>query len=487
MTRIAVARVWHEANSFSPVPTRLADFERREWVAGDAAVAFYSGTRTELGAAVDFARAHGDWQVEFLHCCAAPPGGIVVANAAHEIRARILEGLRARRWDGVYLSLHGAMIDGENPSFELDLLRAVRRIAGATRIAATFDLHANLAPEIARLVDVLCGYRTYPHVDMYETGERALALLARTLRGEISPVIEIAKVGAILASHNMRTAAGPMREIEDEASRLEAEPGVFDVTPFGGFVYGDSPWAGASVAVTAATGTQASRVGAQLADFVRERRHLFDVALPSATEGIERALAEPPIDGRPVAVLEPSDNPLSGGAGDTTGLFRALVERVGDVPAVFAFFWDPALVARAHAAGAGATLDCTLGGRLAPQFGAPVPVSARVTRLTDGRFVNTGPMETGLRVDLGRTAVLGVGPLQVIVTETCQSPNDRAYFALHGIDLAAVRLLAAKAKNHFRAAFADASATIVDVDTPGPAAAAWRELPFRQVPAGLLR
>ena len=33
-TRIAVARLWHEGNSFTPILTRLADFERREWRKG---------------------------------------------------------------------------------------------------------------------------------------------------------------------------------------------------------------------------------------------------------------------------------------------------------------------------------------------------------------------------------------------------------------------------------------------------------------------
>src|SRR4051812_44940379 len=30
-SRFAVARLWHEGNSFTPVPTRLADFRRRDW------------------------------------------------------------------------------------------------------------------------------------------------------------------------------------------------------------------------------------------------------------------------------------------------------------------------------------------------------------------------------------------------------------------------------------------------------------------------
>jgi microcystin degradation protein MlrC len=75
--RLAIARMSHEGNSFNPVLTGLQAFERHEWVAGEAARAFYRGTRSELGAAVDFLEAHPDWDGTFLRCAAAPPGGPV--------------------------------------------------------------------------------------------------------------------------------------------------------------------------------------------------------------------------------------------------------------------------------------------------------------------------------------------------------------------------------------------------------------------------
>ena len=149
----------------------------------------------------------------------------------------------------------------------------------------------------------------------------------------------------------------------------------------------------------------------------------------------------------------------------------------------FAFFRDPDLVAGARAAGVGADLHCRLGGRLTADFGQPVEVAARVARLTEGRFVNQGPMERGLPVELGPTAVLGEQGVEVIVTSACVSPNDPAYFALHGIDPARFALLCVKAKNHFRAAFAETFAVILDVDTPGPAALDLARLRFRRVPA----
>jgi len=184
-------------------------------------------------------------------------------------------------------------------------------------------------------------------------------------------------------------------------------------------------------------------------------------------------------------VVDPADNPLSGGIGDTPTLFQALLEAKPKVPTVFGFFFDPALVMRCHREGEGASITTKLGGRITDAFGPPIDVTARVVKLTDGKFRNLGPMEHNLPVDLGRTAVLDVSGIQVIVTERCQTPNDPGYFALHGIDLAKIGLLCVKAKNHFRAAFTPLTRAIVDVDCPGPAAADLRHYRFRHAPKSL--
>jgi microcystin degradation protein MlrC len=126
-----------------------------------------------------------------------------------------------------------------------------------------------------------------------------------------------------------------------------------------------------------------------------------------------------------------------------------------------------------------------LGGRLAQAWGPPVALDVEVERVTDGRFRNVGPMERGLEINLGRTALLRAGNARVIVTEACVAPNDPEYFRLHGIDLGAVELVAAKAKNHFRAAFGASFEPIVEVDTPGPAAANLAALPYKHLPHGL--
>jgi microcystin degradation protein MlrC len=479
--KLAIARLWYEANSFSPLRTNLAAFEAREWVSGEAARAFYGGTATEIGGVLAMEPDHPGWEFHYLHCAAAPPGGLVEPAAFTRIKERILEGIGKQRWDGVYLSLHGAMATVDDPTPELHLLQAIRERVGKAPIAASFDLHAHLSAEMAALLDATSGYHTYPHIDMDAAAKRALALLIAKVEGRASPRIAVAKVPSIMPSFNMRTADGPMAELQQLAGMWRRQRGMLDVTVYGGFAYGDSPFAGPSVVAVAEKDQKlAQRCANQLAAEFLKRKQQFFIRLPRPADGLKRALKTEGTG--PAIVLDPADNPLSGGIGDTPALFQALLEANPPAGSVFAFFWDPPLVEVCHQAGVGATIEAKLGGRVTLDFGLSVPVRARILKLTDGKFRNEGPYEHKLAADVGRTVLVEVGNIQVIVTERCQTPNDPAYFRLHGIEPESVPLLCVKAKNHFRAAFADMARCLIDVDCPGPASAGLFHYKFRHAP-----
>ncbi|BBK44941.1 microcystinase C [Allostella vacuolata] len=476
---LAVARIWLEVNSFSPVPSVLADFEGSEWARGPAVLDRFRGTPTELGAVAAFADANPDWHVEVLRCAAAQPGGPMDDGLFDQFLEEVRSGLAAGRWDAVYLSLHGALATERRRTPDLDLLRLVRETVGETPIGASFDMHANMAPEIARIADVAAGYKTLPHIDMFEVGEKVLGMLVATVERRIRPVGILLRAGRIIHSHNMRTADGPMKDLEEIARDLTRPP-ILDVTPFGGFPWADTPNTGASVMVYADGDANAAAAAAGImAEAIRRKAPEFAVVRPGPAEGLRQALE---LGVGPVAVVESSDNIYSGGIADTPGLLQALLDLAPGDPCVFAFFFDPPMVARAHAAGLGGRVAGTLGGRISGDFGPPVAIDAEVVRLTDGVFVNRGPMLRGVETNLGRTAVLRIGQVDVIVTERREPVNDLAYMELHGIDLAQVRLFCIKAKNHFRAAYGPVCRAFVEVDTPGPAGVDLARLPFRFAP-----
>jgi microcystin degradation protein MlrC len=490
--RLAVARFWYEGNAFGPLPADFAAFERYEWRSGAAALASTKGTATELAAVAEFAAQHPEWQVVVFRCAAASPAGpieeSVLARFLDELKHGLALGMAHGGWDAVYLSLHGAAITTERQTPDLDIVQMVRGLLPEVPLGASFDLHGNMPAAMAELLDVASVYRTHPHVDMVQTAARVLSGLVQCATGGLRTRRVILNRGMLLQSANMRTDAGPMRELE-EAARVATTGAVLEVLVFGGFPYSDTPATGASVFVVSDArrdphGTQANAVAHALMKRMEELAPAFQVKLPSPGQAIGAALcsSKPGL----IAVTDPADNPLSGGGGDTPELFRALLGAQPEVPCVFASFADPAVVSAARAAGIGQSIEVTLGGRFGSHFGAPVKVRATVQRLTDGIFRNIGPMHTGEERRCGGSAVLVIEPqrsVRVIVTEQVGAADDPAFFALHGIDLDSIRLLCVKAKNHFRAAFGHRCAEIIDCDAPGPACIDLSKLPRRPVDA----
>lgn len=474
--RLGVARLWYEGNAFCPIPATRQDFERREWRKGADALQAARNTGTELAAVCDFMQTRTDWDVEVSRCASALPSGLIAHALFEAFMAEVLADFQDRHWDAFYLSLHGAGITSGCDAPELELLKALRAAHPGIPIAASFDMHANHAAELVTFLDVACGYRTYPHVDMRETAARTLDLLRRTAEGEIRPAGALRQEGKYLSSANMRTDSGPMAALQELALSL-IHPPILDVSVYGGFAYANSSNIGASVMAWADGDVDAARNAANTVytELVR-RASEFDIPLIEPAEGIAIALETPGL----VAVTDPADNPLSGGIGDTPTLLRALVNARPDFPCVFASLADAAVLRAAQAAGTGAVIQVQLGGKQTPLYGESVPLTVQVERFTLGRYINTGPMEHGSTVDCGKTVVLRSGTILIIISEFIASCNDPAFFALHGIDLSATRLLCVKAKNHFRAAFAPLCQSIVDVDAPGPACLNLALLPLRR-------
>jgi microcystin degradation protein MlrC len=340
MKRIAILRFWYEGNTFSPLPATFADFQRREWVKGREAVDYYAGKGVETGAAVAFLAAHDDIEGHFLRCAAAYPAGVVEAGLFPGFVDEVIAELKDRQWDGVYASLHGATVAEDMVGCETHLLEQIRATVGPAVIAASFDIHGNLDPRIAELADIVVGYKTHPHVDMYDTGWKAMELLHRAVAGTIRPAATIRPVDFAPGSHNMRTSSGPMAEMVELAAREEARHELLDISIFGGFPYADSPYTGASI--SACHGSENAGLDEmldELAAAYRGRAAQFDTVLPDPADVIAAAVRRR--DGARVAVLEPSDNVFSGGAGDTPGLLRAALEQAPEVASVLPFSGIP--------------------------------------------------------------------------------------------------------------------------------------------------
>jgi microcystin degradation protein MlrC len=471
---IAIGRISHETNSFSPVPTALDSFREGEGILeSDALVRHHAGAKTGLGGFLDVA-AEERWEVVGTLAAGATPSGNVAASAHAALRDGLLARLSAAgRVDGVLLHLHGAMCSEGAPDAEGDICRRVRAAVGPeVPVVVELDLHGNMTAAFCEQVDAVFGYRTNPHVDPYERGLDAARCLARMLRGDLPrPAVYIAKPPMLPPTINMRTAEGPMHDLFQQAREWERRPEIVDVSVFGGFPYADFDQAGTAILVTA-TDPAAGRACAEaMGRRAWELREAFLKPLPQVPEAVDRALrlvSAARAAAKPVVLADVADNPGGGGTGDTTDLLRELVAR-GARGAV-ASVWDPETARQAHAAGCGAVATFRVGGKVAPEaFGAPVQVSARVAHLSDGAFIGTGPVVRGRTVRCGPTAQLDAGGLKIVVTSVRHAANDRGYFRAGGVEPEREPLLVIKSRGHFRADFEPIAGAIIEVDAPGAA------------------
>jgi microcystin degradation protein MlrC len=476
--KIVVAMMMHETNTFSPVPTPLESFGAVGPLTGDAAVAEFAGTNTQLGGFLRVARELGA-EVTVPMAASAHPSGYV-AKAAYEEMADAIVGAVRRGSDAVFLALHGAMVAEHCDDGEGELLRRIRAVAPGLPIAVGLDFHTQMTAAMVVNATVITGYRTYPHIDMGLTGERAARTLARALEGQVSPKM-VWDFRPMLTSTLVHSPSRqPMKDIMDMAIAAEGRGSILNVSVFGGFPQADIPHLSCSAVVVCDRQTdEGSRLLARLLDLAWERREAFLYKGEPLAAQIARARA---LEGGPIVLVDHGDNTASGGTQDVMSVVEeAMRQELEDV--VAGPIWDPANVARLIEAGIGTSVTVDLGGKVdMPELGLkgrPLRVTGKLTRITDGEFEVTGPMATGTRVRMGRTVVLDTGAMQIVVSERRAEPFDVGVFTHCGIDPQRKRFVLIKSRQHFRAGFEPFARHIVLCDGDGVTSSDLRLFTYR--------
>lgn len=471
MPRIAVAGFQHETNTFGATLATFADFELADsWpglLRGPEVLSGTNGCNLPLAGFVQAAQAENDAQLIPILWCSAEPSSFVTDDAFERISGAILSGVAdAGALDGIYLDLHGAMVTQSHQDGEGELLRRLRAQVGPDLpISISLDLHANLTSAMVEHASAICVFRTYPHLDMAETGARAYEALRHLISGT-KLYHAFRQAPFLIPLQAQFTGLPPFSDLYASAAAQGAAPtGWAEFTA--GFPAADIYDAGPAMLAYAPTIEEAeANADALMAQLLEAEARIDGTMLPAA-QAVAEALALNTL--APVVLADVQDNPGAGGTSDTTGLLRALVEG-GAGPAALAMLNDPEMAAKAHAAGKGATINGALGGKAGPD---PWPYEGRflVEALSDGRFAFTGQMLAGSVAETGPTALLRVmddkSEVRVVVSsQRCQA-LDLAVFTHIGVDPAAHRLLAVKSTVHFRADFDPVAAQVIYVEAPG--------------------
>ncbi len=471
--RVLVAQFMHETNTFSKLPTTLDDYRRRWLIEGEAMVPRFKGTKNEVGGYIDATTRYG-WQPVWGAAANATPSGTLTKETWEAIRDMIVgTARRAGTLDGICLSLHGAMVTATEDDAEGALLEALRDLVGPdVPIVATLDLHANATARMADNANALVSYRTYPHIDGYERAVQAAALCQEAMSGTRKPRCLLVQPAMLEgADHGRTTQPGQMRDLLAKADAFEKEPGINVVSIQAGFTWSDIPYTGPSIAVSyePAAEPRARAIAHELIDDIWRRRDetIANTAYRSIADGIAAARAGTGAGKKgPLVIADGTDNPGGGGYNDTTPVLQALIDaKIDNVG--FGTIYDPAAVQQAVKAGVGAEIEVALGGHTDQSMGKPIQAKAIVKMLSDGVFRNDGPMNAGVETNMGPTAVLRIGGIDVVTISNRIQTIDLQVFLSQGIDPATRNVLVVKSVQHFRAAYGPIAREVVVVDSGG--------------------
>lgn len=478
--RVAIGGIWHETNTFVRRPTTIIDFETRALHYGDEVITRLSGTRTEIGGMIAGATLQG-LRLEPTMFAGGLPSGMVTGETWLGLREDLVQRiLDLSPVDGVLLSLHGAMVAEECDDPEGDLLETLReRIGAEVPIVATFDLHANVSQRMVTHADVLVGYDTCPHVDPFDRGVEAAAIMRRILEKGVRPAMALSKPGIIVLPRGAWTERPPMSDLMAIVHAWERDPRVICVSIAAGFPPADVECAGMGViAVTNDDPELAKQIADEVASTAWSRRSEFVFSNYEVEAGVREAIGSSS-DGL-VVLVDLGDSVGAGAPGDGTVLLAELL-RQGAQGAVVALE-DPDVVDQAIQSGIGTEVDVAVGGKLDERHGTPVRMRARVRVISDGCFRYSGSYMTGQQVNTGRTVVLEtVGENKVIVSERKTLPFDHEQLRSVGISPENCRIIVVKTAISWRAAYGDLAKRAIYVDTPGVASDDLSSFRFQKV------
>jgi microcystin degradation protein MlrC len=483
--RIAIGSLMQETNTLVPFKTTLDTFRATYIRRGQEVIDGYGAARVEVPGFLAVLRDAGAEPVPLL-AAHAMSGGFVTREAFRTLLDDLVARLKAAgKIDGVLLALHGAMAVEDEPDGEGEIIERVRAaVPGHVPIGVSLDLHGHITPRMLQPNVFLIGYREYPHIDMFETGERVARLLLDVLAGRRRPVMALAKRPMIVSPVRARTGIEPLSRIVAEARSLEASDAILHASLFPVQPWLDLPDLGFAALICADGDTRRAQAAAEkLADMAWAARDEFEPDLVPLEAAIRVGLSE---SGTTV-VGDVGDSPSGGAGADNVTVLRTLLEMGADKAGRLSYvtLCDAGAARAAAQAGAGATVALTVGHSLSPADGAPLAITGIVRTISDGVFTMHDGGAQGSVTQLGLTVVLAIGDIRLALRSQPSFEWDTGLFAAFGLELRHAALVFVKSPSHFRAAFAPHAARILIADTPGPTCGNMRRLTLTRVTRAL--
>lgn len=444
--RIAVLHFAHETVTFLKNDTTLSDFIYPGSPAkGEALLKAYP--KSYMGGFVKVAREFEGVVLVGIESPLWPKTGTgsgwITEEAFETFAGKMIAGLKDEGpFDGVYLSLHGAMAVRGVLRPEAELARRVREAVGPKAlIAATFDLHGNEDKEFLKHADMGFAVKYFPHYDEYLQGERAARMLVRMIRGDYRPAHVVKKVPVLTATVRMWTGASPWMDLSQRALTWEAREVDVYVNVFFGFPFADVPDVGITIQVfTNGDARRAEEIASDIADLAWRQREalLSSTKIHSIADGVAQAKAAIARGDTPVVLADHSDR-----SGSATFLLKEIIAQ--DLShTIIATIADTKTTAKLKADGAkrGDVFDMEVGGLVDESAGSPVRIQGTILNAVEGHD------QFWVAIKFGRDNVL------ILSTYLVQIMEPFSLGAL-GLNIHAFKAFAIKSRVHFRKGFDD--------------------------------
>lgn len=471
MARIAVGTFQHETNTFAPTKADRGAFaDGGGWpsmVRGAAIPPAFEGMNVPIAGFIQAAQGRGHSLVPLICANATPSAHVTDDVFAEVVDAMCADLAKALPVDAVYLDLHGAMVTESLEDGEGEVLARVRAVVGArVPIVASLDLHANVTQRMVDQSDGLVAYRTYPHVDMADTGARACDLLDSILKSGARPAKFFRQLPFIIPITAQCTFIEPGAAIYKRLAEIEATSGAV-LSYCSGFPAADIRDCAPAVFGYGVDARKAAEATEALYRVVADSERDYVAEIYSPEDAIRRAMAKGGANGKPVVLADTQDNPGAGGNGDTTGLLAAML-RLRPKDAVLGMLIDPESAKRAVEVGVGNTAPFRLGAISGWPGVVPIERPFKVERIGTGEFLCTGPFYGGSRMKLGPMALLEAEGVRVVLACKKVQAADQEMFRHLGIEPIRQKLVAVKSSVHFRADFQPIAEEVLVVASPGP-------------------
>ena len=466
--RIALGEIAQETGTFTPSRMDRAAFEAYGLYQGTELLEQLSGVGPPGGFLQVAAEQHQPIEVVPLARAWAGAGAKILDETYDELLEMLLAPLReAGHLDAVFLSLHGAASIERDDDLEGAVLAAVRAVIGPdVPLVCPLDHHANITTRMVDCADLLVGHETQPH-DPLATGVKTARLLFDWLRTGRKPAIGWRKIPMITPQDQFLTSGGPMKDWFDRARTLERQDGVLDVSPYPMQPWLDVAEGGWAVVVhTDGDPRLADTLAAEMGTMAWELREAFwRSERVEVAEAVRRAYAHR--DG--LLILSDTGDSVYGGApGDSTWILRELLAQAAAQPTsdrlMLVPIVDPDAVDVAFAAGIGAEVRVSLGGKIDNQFSQPVETTAQVIAVSENHEADAG--ERG-RVEIGRVVALRSGPVQIVVMAAAGFTICHPVLYQHlGLEIERARAVVVKTASNFQY-FEPWRRQLIRVDSPG--------------------